>query len=247
MNAPVSPSSGPVELINASPSPAPGPVEVTKWPRQLRARVTTPGPAPLLHGYDVEGDLARHYGLTELFITALLGEPPAPETTRAVEIALSFFAPLSVAHASTHSAVLARLCGATTSATISVSAVALAEQARVLLDHHVAWLAWLASPNAELPEPYRATSPTDTASVERLRALIEPTGLKVPWLDLGPTRDAALLGVLYQSGFTQRERIETLLVVARLPVVLAEAFAEQPANFVHYPTDLPAYRYEDPT
>jgi hypothetical protein len=223
-----------------------GPVEVADWPDRLSARVTTPGASPRLHGYEVEGDLARHYGAVELLLLTLTGELPDPGRARAAEIALAFLAPVSVAHASAHGAVLARLCGATTSATVGASAVGLAEQARFLLDRHDALLAWLAAPAAELPSQHRSESATETASVTRLRALLEPTGLDVGWFSLGPTRDAALLGVLYGCGLRRRELLEAALVVARLPVVVAEAFAEKAANFANYPTDLPAYRYEDP-
>ncbi len=223
-----------------------GPVEATDWPSKLNARVTTPGHAPLLHGYDVEGDLAHYYRGIEITLLALTGELPAPGVARAAEIALAFLAPCSVAHAATHGAVLARLCGATTSATVGVSAVGLAEQARFLLDHHESLLDWLGSREGELPQAYRSPSAMETASVERLRALLQPTGVDVGWFSEGPSRDAALLGVLHACGLRRRELLETLLVVARLPAVVAEAFAEKTANFANYPTDLPAYRYEDP-
>ena len=113
----------------------------------------------------MEGDLARHYGAVELLLLTLTGELPAAGHARAAEIALAFLAPVSVAHASTHGAVLARLCGATTSATVGVSAVGLAEQARFLLDRHEALLTWLAAPEAELPEQYRSESAAETASI----------------------------------------------------------------------------------
>jgi hypothetical protein len=212
----------------------------------LRARVTTPGRSPRLRGYDVEDDLARHYGSVELTLLALTGELPTPGGARAFEIALAFLAPVSVAHAATHSAVLARLCGATTSATISVSAVGLAEQARFVLDQHEAFLTWLATPATELPPEYRTSDPDEAASVARLAELLVPTGVELPWLTSGPTREAALLGVLFGCGLRRRALMEAALVLARLPAVIAEAFAEKATNFANYPIDLPAYRYEDP-
>jgi hypothetical protein len=223
-----------------------GPVEAATWPEQLDARVTTPGTSPHLHGYDVEGDLAQHYRATELTLFTLTGELPTPGIARAAEIALAFLAPFSVAHAATHGAVVARLCGATTSATVGVSAVGLAEQARFLLDRHEGLLAWLETRDGDLPPDYRSPSALETASVQRLRTLLQPTGVDVSWFVWMPTRDAALLGVLHACGLRRRELLEALLVVARLPAVVAEAFAERPANFENYPTDLPAYRYEDP-
>jgi hypothetical protein len=223
-----------------------GPVEATSLPHRLSARVTTPGAEPRLHGYDVEADLARYYGAMDLTLLALTGELPAPPVTRAAEIAFSFLAPLSVAHAATHGAVLARLCGSTTSATIGVSALGLAEQARALLDRHDAFLAWLDARSGKLPSEYRSTSAAESASVERLRALLEATGIDVGWFSESPSRDAALLGALHACGLRRRELLEAALVIARLPAVVAEAFAEKAANFSNYPSDLPAYRYEDP-
>ena len=222
-----------------------GPLEVASFPEQLQARVVTPGANPRLHGYDVEGDLAAHYRGSELTLLSLTGELPSEEALAMFEVASAFLAPVSVAHASAHAAVLARLCGATTSATIGTAAIGLAEQARALLDQHEDLLRWLGKPTDDLPEPFRATGPEEAASVERLRTLLSKRGVTVPSLDRGPTRTAALLMLLHAAGLDQRGSIEVAIVLSRMPIVIAEALAERPTNFGNYPMNLPRFSYEE--
>jgi hypothetical protein len=115
----------------------------------------------------------------------------------------------------------------------------------VLLDDHRALLAWLAAPSSELPIEHCARSAAESASVHRLRLALEHTGLSVPELALGPSRDAALLLVLAACGLRRREQLEGALVAARFPCALAEALAEKVVDFAHYPINLPRYRYEE--
>ncbi len=222
-----------------------GPLEETAFPKRLSARVTTPGNNPRLHGYDVEGDLAAHYTSSELTLLSLTGELPNRVALAMFELAWAFLAPVSIAHASTHAAVVARLCGATTSTTIGTAAIGLAEQARALLDEHEGLLRWLRKPTDELPAPFRATGPEDAASVERLRTLLSNGGLTLPALDLRPTRTAALIMLLHAAGLRRRERIEAAIVLCRMPTVIAEALAERPTNFGNYPINLPRFSYEE--
>ncbi len=227
-----------------NPAPFLGPLEEHRFPTQLNARVITAGHRPHVHGYDVEGDLARHYGATELVLLTLTGELPTEAARHAFEVVWLFAAPISVAHASTHAAVLARLCGSPVSATIGAAAIGLAEQARCLLEEHEELLDWLKHGASPLPARFTTTSPDDVASVERLRAAL-PSELGVPALSESPSRDAALLCVLYACGLRRREQLEAALVLARLPGTLSEAFAERATNFGKYPINLPAYRYQE--
>jgi hypothetical protein len=222
-----------------------GPLEEASFPDQLSARVVTPGANPRLHGYEVEGDLAVHYTSAELTLLSLTGELPSEQALAMFEVASAFLAPVSVAHASTHAAVLARLCGATTSTTLGTAAIGLAEQARALLDQHEDLLRWLRNPTDELPEPFRAKGPEDAASVDRLRTLLSKRGLTLPLLELRPTRTAALLMLLHVAGLRRRERIEVAIVLSRMPSVMAEALAERPTNFGNYPMNLPRFAYEE--
>jgi hypothetical protein len=226
------------------PPPAPGPLDEAPAPSTLRAHVVTPGAAPRVHGYDVEGDLARHYGAAETTLLALTGELPAPEVARAFEVATAFLAPVSVAEAPAHAAVLARLCRARTSGILGIAAIALAEQARTVVADHADLVAWLDRPSGDAPARGAATD-DDARSVARLRAALAPTGLRVGLLDRDPTRTAALVAVLHACGLVRPEQIETAIVIARLPCVMAEASAVRPGRFRRYPTNLPPFRYED--
>jgi hypothetical protein len=222
-----------------------GPLDVAAFPATLSARVVTPGARPRVHGYDVEGDLARHYGPTDLLLLSLTGELPSPEASAALGVALTFLAPVSVAHASVHGAVLARLCGAIGGSTLGVAAIGLAEQARVLLDEHVALLAWLSAPTGELPAQYRASNDEDRAAVGRLEQALMASRFVPPALAARPTRAAALLIVLFACGLTQRDQLEAAIVCARLPSAVAEALSVKVADFDQYPANLPRYRYQE--
>jgi len=222
-----------------------GPLDVAAFPETLTAHTVTPGPRPRLHGYDVEGDLSRHYGPTDLLLLSLTGELPSRKTSAALAVALTFLAPLSVEHAAVHAAALARLCGTASGSIVGVAAIGLAEHARVLLEEHAELLAWLASRDTTLPSPFRATDPADAAAGARLREALRPTGFAVPELAQGPTRDAALLTVLFRCGLQERSQLEAAIVTARLPSALAEAMSVKVTDFNHYPTNLPRYQYQE--
>ncbi len=222
-----------------------GPLDVASFPETLSARVITPGPRPCIHGYDVEGDLARHYGPADLLLLSLTGELPDPAASAALNVALVFLAPVSVAHASVHAAVLARTCGTTSASTIGVAAIALAEQARVLLDDHMPLLDWLQAPSDVFPDRYRATTLEDRAGTTRLRQALAPTDFAIPELGETPTPRAALLAVLFRCGLRERAQIEATFVTARLASTVAEAMCVKVADFNQYPTNLPRYLYAE--
>jgi hypothetical protein len=156
-----------------------------------------------------------------------------------------FLAPVSVAHAGPHASVLARLCGATPSSTIGVAAIGLAEQARALLAEHVELLRSLKGKALTLPDRYQSRVSEERAAVERLRLALGPSGLSVPALEQHPTRDAALLSVLFACGLRRAEQLQAVVVLARLPCALAEGFAERATNFAKYPINLPEFVYEE--
>lgn len=222
-----------------------GPLESGQFPDQLTARVITPGERPRVHGYDVEGDLARHYGATDLVLLSLTGELPSEAARAGFEVAWLFLAPLSVAHAGPHATVLSRLCGATTSSTVGVAAIGLAEQARAILEQHEELLACLKSKAPVLPARYQSELPEERASVERLQRALAGSGLAVPVLEQSPTRDSALLSVLFACGLESASQLHAALVLARLPSALAEGFAERATNFGNYPINLPAFVYQE--
>jgi hypothetical protein len=226
--------------------PLEGPLENgASFPNVLRARVVTPGDQPRLHGYDVEGDLAGHYQPSDVLFLTLTGELPSDAVSRAFAVALIFIAPVAVTHASTHAAVVGRLCGAPAASTFGVAAIGVAEHARHLVDEHEDLLGWLRAPRGQLPERYRATSTSHHTAVERLERALAPTGLAVPGLAERPSREAALVMLLFACGFKRRERLEAVIALARLPSAIAEALAERPTNFGNYPINLPRFVYTE--
>jgi hypothetical protein len=221
-----------------------GPLENGTFAEKLQARVISPGDAPSVHGYDVEADIAQHYGYAEYLLLCLTGELPEPARARAFNIAMVFLGPLSVAHAPTHAAVLSRLCGSQSSGTIGVASIGLAEQARVLIADHRELILWLPHPDREFPLRYRADE--DDPSVARLARALAGLGVLVPALSHRPNRDAALIATLWAVGLKRAAQLEAALVLARLPSTVAEAFAERATNFAHYPVNLPRIEYRDP-
>lgn len=222
-----------------------GPLEVGHWPETLQARVVTPGPAPKVHGYDVEDDLARYYSWLDLSFLALTGELPSTSVSAALNVAAIFLSPLSTAHASTHATVLSRLCGASTSETIGVAAIAMGERSRWILDEHALWVQWCANQASPFPEQFRGICESDRKSVDRLRRALESTGLAIPGLERSPTRTAALILVLYICGIRCRQQLEAALSLFALPSAVAEAFGENVANFGNYPINLPTFELEE--
>jgi hypothetical protein len=224
-----------------------GPIEDQSFPTQIEAHVITPGPDPHLHGFSVEGDLARHYRFPELVQLALTGAPPDEARGRAFDIALQFLAPLAIAEAPTHAAALARLCGARTSSIVAVACIVLAERARHVIAQHDQLLTSLETAGAEVPAPYRAGGSDDAACIDRLRLALSSAGVEVPGLVPGLTRWAALFMTLHFAGLRRPEQLEAALVTASLAPTLAEAISHAPKSFTRYPIDVPAYIYEEGT
>jgi hypothetical protein len=156
-----------------------------------------------------------------------------------------FLAPVSVAEAPAHAAVLARLCSAPSSSIAAVAAITLSEQARALVTEHEPLLAWLRSGVGPLPPRFRSENGDEAESVARLARALSAHGSEHPALAQKPTRFAALFCVLFACGLEQPAQLEAAILVARLPSTLAEGLAETPTNFSGYPINLPAYIYEE--
>jgi hypothetical protein len=222
-----------------------GPLEVGSWPETLQARVVTPEAEPKVHGYDAESDLALYYSWIDLSFLALTGELPSASVSAALNVVAIFLSPVSTAHASTHATVLSRLCGATTSETVGVAAIAMGERSRRILEEHEAWIQWCANRTGPFPEQFRGRCEADVKSVDRLRRALESTGIEVPGLELSPTRTAALILVLYFCGIRRRQQLEAVFSLFALPCAVAEAFGEKVGNFGNYPINLPTFELEE--
>lgn len=222
-----------------------GPVEDYPWPTELDAHVVTPGHDPRIHGYSVEADVAKFGGLAEMILLSLTGELPGLEQCRAFELAMTFLAPLSVAEAPTHATVLARICGARSSAVVGIAAIALAERARHLLEQYAGLLRWLDTPDSPFPASCHAGSLAERVSIERLLALLPTVAREVPVFREDPSRTAALLAVLHFSGLRRAEQLEPALVLASLAPTMAEGLARNPLSFRDYPMQLPPFQYTE--
>jgi hypothetical protein len=223
-----------------------GPIEDRPSPTKIEAHVITPGPDPHLHGLSVEGDLALHYRFPELVQVALTGAAPDEANGRAFDIALQFLAPLAIAEAPTHAAVLARVCGARTSSIVAVTCIALAERARHVIAQHGDLLAWLETADGgELPARYRSSSAEDAACLDRLRMALASAGVEVPGLARGLERWTALFMTLHFAGLRRPEQLEAVLVMASLAPTVAEAISHAPGAIANYPINVPAFVYEE--
>jgi len=221
-----------------------GPLDDRPWPEDLAGRVATPGPAPRIHGYAVEDDLARHYRFLDSAYLCAVGELPSEGASRALDVVCQFLLPTPVSEGPAHAAVLARTCGADLSATLSVAAIALAEQTRACLEGHDAWLRWLSDPQGDPPAEFLSEAPQDRASVERLALALAPSGIHIAVLQQLPTRMASMLAVLHGCGLRTAEQLAPFIVMAKLPCVMAEAHATALASFLDYPIHLPAFQPE---
>jgi len=220
-----------------------GPFDAYAWPEKLAARVVTPGPSPQVHGYEVETDLARHYRFSDLIYLGLTGELPDDRASLGFELALLFAAPVPVTHAPTHAALLARICCVAAGNIFSVAAATLGTQARHLLERHRLLLAWLERPEGSPPSGALSSDEPDRAAVDRLAAELDRRGIRCAVHDSPFSREAALLVLLHACGIRQREAIESALVLAGLPLCVAEAMAVAPCSMREYPANLTPFLY----
>ena len=229
----------------AAPSRRPGPFDDIAWPDKLTARVVAPGNAPRIHGYDVERDLARHYAIAETTLLALTGDLPSEQQARAFEIATAFLSPAPLNEAPAHAAVVVRICNVLTSALIATAALALGEQARVLVGDHAAWLRCLDTKAAPSSTAWAPADDEERASVDRLREALDAARVALAALEHDLGRTPALLAVLHFAGLTRADQIESAIVLARMPSAVSEGLATPTHAYRDYPVELPPIRYTE--
>jgi hypothetical protein len=219
-------------------------LEAFTWPQRIKASVVEPGDDPRLHGYAVEGDLARNYGASDVLYLSLYGELPEEAVSRAFDVAVTFLSTLAVSEGPTHAAYLARVCNAPARAVVEVAAVALAERAHFVVDGLGGFLSWLDEPSGPPPAEHQTDDAAVARSLARLRAALPPA-FPVPALQFPLTRPAALAAVLHACGLRKAEQLELVWTLAALGTTFAEGFAARPFAFREYPMDTPAFRYEE--
>jgi hypothetical protein len=223
------------------------PLESVEWLEKLTARVMTASYPPLLHGYNIEGDLARYYSFAETAYLAITGVCPTIVQGRAFDAILIFASWAPINEAPTHAAHLARVCAGTTSSIQSVAAIALAEQARCILDIHQDWLTALNSGSADEigkeAVKYPCTSETEHASVLAIRRAFSLL-ISGCHLHHDVSRTATIIAAFHALGLRERHQIERTIVLAKMTSVVAEALAAHPGRIMDYPTLLPNFEYD---
>lgn len=214
-----------------------GPLEAAPWPDTLDAHAVSDDDTLRLHGYDVEADVAAHYRFSDVLYLAIKGELPDDARSRAFEIAMMFALPLSVAEAPIHAAALARICGARPSGVASVASLALAETTSESVRGLLPVLRGEAEPHADV-------APREAASVDRLRALLRDV-LDVPLLARRPSRELAILAVLWECHLRTEWELVHAVTLARLPSAVAESAPRRPLDFASYPTTTPPIDYTE--
>lgn len=232
--------------MSEPPRPRPelrGPIEDLPWAATLEARVFTPGHRPRAHGLDVYGDLAQHYRASDVVLTSLRGEPPSTAESELFDAALAFLVPFTVGEAPTHAAVLTRACGAPVSAVMAVGTALLAEHTAAVLERHAVLLRWLDTGGSPLPEEFRCSSDEEREAVALLARRVERCGIELPILDHDPTLLAGLLAACHRCGLRDPDRLAAVLMIARVPGLLAEGLAALHGERRSYPLDVPHYQY----
>lgn len=202
---------------------APTPFDAQRWPTTVEGRVVS---GARIHGYDAVDDLARHVRASDVTFLSLTGELPDEPTSRAFELALIWLAPIGIAEAPAHAALLARVCNAASSQVLAVAALALSEQARSAVE------SFLARSDEEVGSPLFAEVLTEI-------------GWRAEGIERARTPAEAALCVLRSCGLGRPDQLESAWVSARLPVVAAEAFAAPKGAFRDYPLNTPPFAYTE--
>ncbi len=216
-------------------------IESARWPKALTGRVAQAAPDARIHGYLVEDDLARHYSLAETVLLTLTGGLPDEPSLRAFEVAMCFLAPAPVAHGPSHCAVLAQTVGAPAKGVVATAAIALAEEAAHHAHAHESLLQWLEAPVGRPPEQYLTQDPSEADRVRRLTHLLAEANCIVAGLAHPLSCDAALVATLHRAGIRRHDQLQSALVLARLPCVLAEGFAARHGRLKDYPMTTPQF------
>jgi hypothetical protein len=222
--------------------PTGGALDDTKWPETLVAKAIEPtADDDRLHGYSVLGDLARHYAHSDLIYLSLVGELPDEFQSTLFRVAMGSLATPTVNEAPSHAGLLGRICGGALASSIAAATIALADQARTLVQRHAELRTWLAAPTDAAPAA--ACDPADTAWVKTLVETLAMSGTPTRTVRHEMSRDAARLCVLFEAGLTSAEQMEAAIVTARISGVIAELLLAGPRDLGSYPVKLPPFHY----
>lgn len=216
-----------------------GPAQLFPAPDTLAAHVVDWRDGGAIHGFAVVDDLAPHFAPHEVFLLGLLGQEVSPAHGRAFGVALTWISACHVGRAPTHSAVLARVSGAPTSAIIGTSAMVAAREAEYELSQHRALLEWLdGSPRGE----FNGWPQRDNAWRQRI---VDVCGLELPTLDIARDAISAALIVFHELGLRKPKQQLAAWAWARMIGALAESLADLGLDIHSYPLRLPPFDYEE--
>lgn len=186
----------------------------------------SPGMPSRCHGYDVVADLARNYDFGEYVVIALTGRPPQAHWGDAVNRAMIVLGRVSVADASVHAATLSARCAAPARTVLTIGALGLIEQA-----------------HAELDMPCEDTNESSEEAQTLWNSLAAPVR---DALGACPSSAHSLaLDVLRAVGIEGDTQLTTVLCLARLPALAAEAQAVTAGDLRGYPMQLPDFDYTE--
>lgn len=218
-----------------------GPAEAFPAPDNLTAHVVDWRDGGAIHGYGVCDDLAAHFAPHEVMLLGLTGVEVSAAFGRAFGVALTWISACHVGLAPTHSAVLARVSGAPSSAIVGIAATVAAREAEHELDKHQALLDWLGS---AARGPFAGWPERDPKWRKRL---VDAAGWDLAELELARDQVSAALIVFHAVGLRQRSQLVAAWAWARMIGTLAEALAEVGLDMRSYPLRLPTFEYvEDP-
>lgn len=232
------------------------PLDSTGIDATLDAFIIEDGERLRIHGFDVHEDLAHHYSFAEVILLTLCGTPPDEATGTAFAIALIAASPVPIAEAPTHAARIAHVCSADTAGIASLAAIALAEQARWLIDEHKELLLWLTTPSPPPLAPqfqaaqFQPENPSRTTAirtqVRHLQNALPRPFRQDPIFHQDPTLWAAILTIFVRCGLHNPSHLLTTLLTARITSTIAEAMAGERGQLQSYPANLPQFIYKAP-
>lgn len=225
-----------------------GPAQLFPAPDTLAAHVVDWRDGGAIHGYGVVDDLAPHFAPHEVLLLGLTGVETSAMYGRAFGVALTWISACHVGLAPTHSAVLARVSGAPTSAIIGTSAMVAAREAEYQLAEHRVLLDWLDLSSrraaADLTPRNDFTGWTERDPAWR-RRLADACGLDLAELELARDEISAALIVFHAVGLRHPKRMLAAWAWARMIGALAESLADTGLDIHSYPLRLPPFDYEE--
>lgn len=213
---------------------------------QLEARVVDhSGADARIHGYQVIGDLARHFSYSEVLLLALTGREPDETRSELFRIAMIALSPIGVGSAPCHLGILAHIVSRSYVSSLAAAAIALAERAASCLAERRGLLERLrakAAPEAEELGPVQRSVLDDDVLV--LLSMHSQLARR-PWF-VNLDRLTALIVVLYECGLEDDWKLESALFHAWSPCMMAEMGPRGNDPLESYPVNVPRFKYVAP-